>query len=69
METLIGIFTAVLDFFSAVKTFFAGLGRLFQDFDAVEMWMAGVMLAVAVSGMGAFGPWTRKRRSGEFPWR
>ncbi len=69
METLIRIFTSILDFFSSARKFLGKLGGLFQDFDAVEIWMAGIMLAVAVSGMAAFGPWTRKRKSGEFPWR
>lgn len=68
METLIGIFTAILDFFSAVKRFLGELCRPLQDFGTVETVMVGVMLAVAISGMAAFGPWTRKRKSGEFPW-
>ncbi len=68
METLIGIFSAILDFFSAVRAFFGELSKPFQDIWTVETLIVGIMLAVAVAGMAAFGPWTRKRKSGEFPW-
>lgn len=68
METLIRIFTAALDFLSAVRTFFVDLVKPIQDIWTVETLLAGIMLAVAISGMAAFGPWTRKRKSGEFPW-
>ncbi|WP_395742079.1 hypothetical protein [Prosthecobacter sp.] len=69
METLIRIFTAVLDFFSAVGTFFGELSKPLHDIGSVEMLFMGVMLVAAVAGMAAFGPWTRKRKPGEYPWR
>ncbi len=69
METLIRIFTAVLDFFSAIGAFFGMLGKGFQDIWSVETLIVGIMIAVAVAGMAAFGPWTRKRKPGEFPWQ
>ena len=69
METLIRIFTSVLDFFSYIGTFFGGLGKSFQDFGSVEALIVGIMITVAVAGMAAFGPWTRKRKPGDFPWQ
>ena len=69
METLIRIFTAALDFFSAIGAFFGVLGKSFQDFGSVETLIVGIMCAVAVAGMAAFGPWTRKRKPGEYPWQ
>ncbi len=68
METLIGIFTAVFEFFASVSKFFGELGKPFQAIWSVETLMVGIMLAVAVAGMAAFGPWIRKRKSDEFPW-
>jgi len=69
METLIRIFTAVLDFFSAIGAFFGMLSKPFQGIWSVETLIVGTMIVVAVSGMAAFGPWTRKRKPGEYPWR
>jgi hypothetical protein len=69
METLIRIFTAVLDFFSAIGSFIGALSKPFQDIWSVETLIVGIMIVVAVAGMGAFGPWTRKRKPGEYPWR
>ncbi len=69
METLIRIFTAVLDFFSAIGAFFGNLSKPFHDIWNVETLFVGIMIAVAVAGMAAFGPWTRKRKPGEYPWR
>jgi hypothetical protein len=68
METLIGIFTAVFNFFGSIGGFFADLGKSFNGIWGVETMFLAIMIAVAVSGMAAFGPWTRKRRPDEYPW-
>ncbi len=69
METLIRIFTAILNFFSAIGSFFTELKKPLLDLWGLEMLFVGIMLAVTVAGMAAFGPWTRKRRPGEYPWQ
>jgi hypothetical protein len=69
METLIRIFSAILDFFSAIGTFFADLKKPLHDIWGVEMVFLLTMVTVAVAGMAAFGPWTRKRKPGEHPWQ
>ena len=69
METLIGIFSAVFNFFGAIGGFFADLGKSANGFWGVETMLLGVMIAVAISGMAAFGPWIRKRRPDEYPWQ
>lgn len=69
METLIRIFTAVLDFFSSIGTFFADFKKPLHDIWNVETLFLLIMVAAAVAGMAAFGPWTRKRKPGEYPWR
>ncbi|OYW77478.1 MAG: hypothetical protein B7Z37_04370 [Verrucomicrobia bacterium 12-59-8] len=68
MEMLIRFFTAVLDFFSATGTFFGELKKPLHDIWGVEMLLVLIMLSVAVAGMAAFGPWSRKRKTGEYPW-
>jgi hypothetical protein len=69
METLIGIFSAVFSFFGSIGGFFADLGKSVNGSWGVEMMLLAVMTAVAISGMAAFGPWTRKRRPDEYPWQ
>ena len=69
METLIGLFTAVLNFFSSIGKFFVDAKKPVHDFWNVETLFLALMLAVAVAGIGAFGPWVRKRKPDEFPWQ
>jgi hypothetical protein len=69
METLIGLFTAVFNFFGSIGGFFADFGKSAKGVWGVEMILLVVMIAVAISGMAAFGPWTRKRRPDEYPWQ
>jgi len=69
METLVGIFTAVFKFFTSIGAFFADIGKSFHGFWSVEMMFLAIMITVSISGMAAFGPWTRKRRPDEFPWQ
>ena len=69
METLIRIFTAVFDFFSAIGTFLSEVKKPLHDIWNMETLFMLIMVAVAVSGMAAFGPWTRKRKPGDNPWQ
>lgn len=65
METLISVFTFVLEFFAAMKRFLAGL---MVPLNSIEVMIGLLFLVVTVAGMSAFGPWTRPRKPGEFPW-
>lgn len=65
METLISIISTVLKFGSGVVTM---AKELVRGLLTIEILLVVIFILVTVAGMKAFGPWTRKRRPGEYPW-
>jgi hypothetical protein len=65
METLISVFTMLIDFCHTVAKFFSDLVKPLSNIETVA---AIIVLAVIVAGIGANGPWKRRRKSGEHPW-
>ncbi|MFO1484186.1 MAG: hypothetical protein U1F71_12580 [Verrucomicrobiaceae bacterium] len=62
METLISIFTAVLEFLTAAKKCCEEVGA---SLNRAEVVGGLIFLVVAIAGLGAFG---RRRKPGELPW-
>ena len=67
METLISLFSALIDFFDRVMTFFTELAKPLSGIWNMETLLVVIMLLVAVAGMAANGLWKR-RKPGELPW-
>jgi hypothetical protein len=67
METLISMFSALIDFFDRVMTFFTELVKPLSGIWNMETLLVVIMLLVAVAGMAANGLWKR-RKPGELPW-
>ncbi|MFN0078840.1 MAG: hypothetical protein ACKVY0_20455 [Prosthecobacter sp.] len=67
METLISMFSALIDFFHSVKSFFTDLVKPLSGIWNMETLIVVIMLLVAVAGIAANGLWKR-RKPGELPW-
>ncbi len=67
METLISMFSALIDFFYSVMAFFTELVKPLKGIWNVETLIVVIMLLVAVAGIAANGLWKR-RKPGELPW-
>lgn len=62
METLISVFTMVIELGHAIAKFFSDLAKPLSNIETVALI---IMLAVVVAGVGAFG---RRRKPGHLPW-
>lgn len=67
MESLISMFSALIDFFYSVMAFFTELVKPLKSIWNVETLIVIIMLLVAVAGIAANGLWRRRKR-GELPW-
>jgi hypothetical protein len=68
METLISLFSALIDFFDQVMTFFTELVKPLSGIWNMETLLVVIMLLVAVAGIAANGLWKPRRKHGELPW-
>ncbi|MCB1279392.1 hypothetical protein [Prosthecobacter sp.] len=68
METIIRMFTTVLDVVFAVGKFFSGVASSLSGLWTVEAMFVCMMLLAAVAGVAANKLWKRPRRPRELPW-
>jgi threonine/homoserine/homoserine lactone efflux protein len=67
MEMLVRFFTALLDFWAAVKAFFTKPGQPLEGIWTFEILFLVILLIAAVCGTIAFGTRQRRRRRTEQP--